>query len=54
MDYTVQITEVLQKIIKVTADSEDSAVDKVLDCYYDGGIILDSSDCVSHDVEIFK
>ena len=52
--YKVEITEYLQKIVEVEADSADSAVSKVEDDYNKEKIVLDSSDFIDKDIEIYN
>ena len=54
MRYLVQVTEVLQKVIEVDVDSAESAVNKVRNYYRNSKIVLDSSDCISHSVEVLN
>ena len=54
MRYSVKITETLQRIVEVEVDSVESAISKVKDYYRRSKIVLDSSDYVSHSVEVFN
>ena len=44
MNYAVEITEVLQKVVEVDAESDSEAEASVLHRYRIGDIVLDSSD----------
>lgn len=50
--YYVSVTETLNKIVGVDAESEKEAVQKVHDAYDDSVIILDSDDYCGKTVEI--
>ena len=52
--YKIEITEYLQKTIEVEAGSEDAAVAKVEDDYKNEKIVLDSSDFIDKDIEIYN
>jgi hypothetical protein len=45
-EYEVEITETLQRIVRVEAHTLDEAVEQVRECYKREGIILDSDDFV--------
>ena len=44
--YYISVTETLNKIVEVHADSEQEALQKAEDAYYNGEIVLDSEDYV--------
>ena len=44
--YYISVTEILNKIVEVHADSEQEALQKAEDSYYNGEIVLDSEDFV--------
>ena len=52
--YKVEITEYLQKTITVEADNETDAVSKVEEDYNKEKIVLDSSDFIDKDIEIYN
>lgn len=52
--YKVEITEYLQKIIEVEAETKKNAVSKVVKDYDNGNIILDSNDFTDKDIEIYN
>ena len=52
--FDVEITEYLQKTITVEADNETDAVDKVEEDYNKEKIVLDSSDFIDKDIEIYN
>ncbi len=52
--YKVEITEYLKKTVEVEADSADAAVSKVEDDYKNEKIVLDSSDFIDKDIEIYN
>lgn len=39
--FNVEIVETLRRVIEVNADSENDAIDKTKQRYYDGKIVLD-------------
>jgi len=47
MKYTVQISEILQRVIEVDADSPNEAESVVRGLYRRGAIVLDASDHVA-------
>lgn len=47
--YKVEITETLQKIIEIEADSKTDALYKVKEMYRDEEVILDANDFVDLD-----
>lgn len=50
--YYVSVTETLNKVVSVDAESEEEAVDMVRNAYDDSVIILDSDDYCGKTVEI--
>lgn len=42
--FNVEIVETLRRAIEVNADSENDAIDKTKQRYYDGKIVLDNDD----------
>ena len=50
--YYVSVTETLNKVVSVDAESEEEAVDMVRNAYDDSVIILDSDDYCDKTVEI--
>lgn len=42
--FNVEIVETLRRAIEVNADSENDAIDKTKQRYYDGKIVLDADD----------
>lgn len=44
MKYNIVITEVLRKYVRVEAESEDEAIDKVIDLYKSEDIVLEADD----------
>ena len=47
--YYISVTETLNKIVEVQAESSEEALRKVEDAYYNGEIVLDSEDFVDTD-----
>lgn len=54
MKYVVHITETLQKILIVEADSLHEAEDKIHELYNNEQLILDYRDCNGYDVECVR
>lgn len=52
--YTIEITEILQRIVEVEAASLDDAISEIRKQYKNEEIILDSGDCVETDISEFK
>lgn len=52
--YQVEIEEILQKLVKVKANSEDEAIDKVRDRYKDCIYVLDYEDFKEVTFNIYK
>ena len=44
MKYKIKIQETLARTVTVDADTEDEAIDKAEELYYNSDIILDSED----------
>lgn len=51
--FIIEITETLQRQIKVEADSDEDAISKIRNQYQKEDIILDESDYVNTQFEIF-
>ena len=47
--YYISVTETLNKIVEVQAESSEEALRKAEDAYYNGEIVLDSEDFVDTD-----
>ena len=54
MKYDVEITEYLQRTISIEAKNESDAVDKVEEMYDKEEIVLDSSDFITKEIEIYN
>ena len=54
MKYQVEITETLQRIVTVEAEDELSAVLTVEQLYKNEEIVLDSSDYIDTEFELFR
>ena len=54
MEYKVELTETLQRIIYVEADLEDNALVQVMQMYRDGEIILLSADFIDFELELLE
>lgn len=52
MKYIVQISELVSKWVEVTSDTAEQAIQQVTNDYYNGDIILTSSDCVDGSVQV--
>ena len=52
MRYYVSVTETLNKVVSVDAESENEAVKKVKDAYNNSDIILDSDNFCGETIEI--
>lgn len=52
--YEVEITEVLQRRVRITAESEQDAYSKVKEEYSKQEIVMDSSDFVDCEIVIIK
>lgn len=44
MQYNVEIVETLRKVVEVSANSKEEAIEKVQNMYFAGEIVLDSDD----------
>ena len=53
-EYQVEVEEVLQRVIKVKANSEDEAIDIITRRYKDEEIVLDSEDFMDYDIHIYE
>ncbi len=54
MKFKVEITETLQRVVEVEAESKDEAVGIVHDKYRNEEIVLDESDFMGGDITIFE
>ena len=52
--YEIEIEELLQKVVKVEADSLDEAIDKVRDAYRNEEYVLDYNDFKGVEFREFK
>lgn len=52
MEYAVKIKEVLVKLVKVDATTEEEARKKVKEAYLNGKIVLGGDDYVYHEIEV--
>lgn len=52
--YQVEITETLQRVIEVEAESEEDAIEMIEEQYKDEDIVLDYSNFMGYDIDIFK
>ena len=50
--YYVSVTETLNKVVSVDAESEKEAVQKVQDAYDNCNIVLDSNNFVEEEIEL--
>lgn len=50
--YYVSVTETLNKVVSVDAESENDAPEQVRAAYYDSVIVLDSNDFCEETIEI--
>lgn len=53
-NYTIEITETLQKQVTVKANSREEAIQKVQKEYFDCDIILDSNDYIDTEFQYIK
>ena len=53
-NYTIEITETLQKQVTVKANSREEAIQKVRKEYFDCDIILDSNDYIDTEFQYIK
>lgn len=51
-EYEVLVSELLQRKVKVKADSEKEAKDKVKDMYFNEEIILNDDDLYDYNIEV--
>lgn len=49
--YYVSVTETLNRVVSVCAESEEDAEEKVINAYKDCDIVLDDGDFVGYEVE---
>jgi len=54
MTFQFEITETLQRQIKVEADSEEEAILKASELYRNTDIVLDSRDYMDTNIELIK
>ncbi|MDR3090231.1 MAG: DpnD/PcfM family protein [Desulfobulbaceae bacterium] len=54
MQYKIEITETLQRIIEIDANSESEAVEAVRKSYRNCEIVLDSSDYIATNYDLFR
>ena len=54
MKYKLEITEWLQKVIEVEANSKEEAYNIVSDMYRKNEIVLDSSDFIDKEIDFFE
>lgn len=54
MKYTIEITETLQKVVEVEADSLSCAIMKAAQDYSRGVIMLDYNDFVGYELREYK
>ncbi len=52
--YQVEITETLQRVVEVEAESEQEAIFMVDDQYREEEIVLDSADFMDYEIGIFE
>lgn len=50
--YKVEVTETLQRIVEVKANSKEDAIEKVIEMYGNEEIVLDWQDFVGNEFEI--
>ena len=53
-EYKVEVTETLSQVITVEADNEEDALDIVRDSYFNEELVLDSSDYIDTDFQIYE
>ena len=53
-EFEIEIEEVLQRVVKVKAVSEEDALDKIQDQYHKQEIILDAEDFKDCDIHLFN
>lgn len=52
--YKIEITETLQRVVEVEAESENEAMDLVKEQYRNCDIVLDSTDFIGNEFEFSK
>ena len=52
--YDVEITEYLQRVVTVTADSSEDAVNKIEEAYCTCNIVLGAEDFIKKEIEIYN
>ena len=53
-EYAVEILEALSRIVYVEADNEEEALVTISDMYYNEEIVLDASDHIDTDFQIYE
>jgi len=53
-EYNVEITETLQKTVKIMAESEEDAIEKAKESYYAEEIVLDDSAYIDTEYKIVE
>lgn len=54
MEFKIEITETLQKVVTVNAKTLGEAIEQTKNDYNNGEIILDSMDFVGYEIKEFK
>lgn len=54
MNYKVEITETLSRIVDIEADSEEGALEKVRQAYKKEEIVLDANDYLDTEMKVYK
>ena len=54
MDFQIEITETLQRVVTVKADTLSEAITLTINDYNNGEIVLDSMDFVGYQIEEYK
>jgi hypothetical protein len=54
MEYMIEVTEILQRVVPITADTEESALTAVKQRYKNEDIVLDSADFKGVNFSIVK
>lgn len=52
--YQVEITETLQRVVEVEAESEEEAIETIEEQYRDEEIVLDYNDFMGCEIDIFE
>lgn len=53
-EYAIEVIETLSRVVHVDAESEEDAVSKVWDMYYEEEIVLDSLDYCTTEINIYE